>query len=201
MSFWTYIHGTIVIDAIGRTQPEKEYILKTVLDHLPRVTGSEGDMNVYIIQTNGHNMSSTCDEFGEQTNNLIDSYGNKSFEKGWKRTQGRYILVVDGSLRDRMFHQTFREFSNWLCRLAKRTSIKDVMVNLTGFDKTYLFTNENDVYSDMHEDPSWYTESDGEPAWWEYLMWQPNRYGHPRLLAYKYYDNEENDKQVEAWLQ
>ena len=39
MSWWTYIHGTIVVSPTGRTQAEKRYVLDTVLDHLPRVTG------------------------------------------------------------------------------------------------------------------------------------------------------------------
>ena len=83
MSSWTYINGTITVRPMGRTQPEKRYILETVLNHLPRVTGSEGDMNVYIIQKNGHNSSCSCDEFGEVTNNLIDRYGYKSRSRGW----------------------------------------------------------------------------------------------------------------------
>lgn len=50
MSSWTYVHGTIVASPPGRTQHEKRYILETVLDHLPVVTGSERDMEVYVIQ-------------------------------------------------------------------------------------------------------------------------------------------------------
>lgn len=42
MSWWTYINGSIVVYPMGRTQPEKKYILDTVLAHLPLVTGSEG---------------------------------------------------------------------------------------------------------------------------------------------------------------
>lgn len=41
MSLWTHINGTITIDAIGRTQAENKYILDTILEHLPLVTGSE----------------------------------------------------------------------------------------------------------------------------------------------------------------
>ena len=33
MSMWTHITGAIRVNAIGRTQAEKEYILKTILDH------------------------------------------------------------------------------------------------------------------------------------------------------------------------
>lgn len=93
MSSWTYINGTITVRPMGRTQPEKRYILETVLNHLPRVTGSEGDMNVYIIQKNGYNSSCSRDEFGEITNNLTDWYGNKSRNRGMLRTQDEYILV------------------------------------------------------------------------------------------------------------
>ena len=56
MSWWSYINGTITVAPMGRTQAEKRYILDTVLEHLPRVSGgSEGDMNVYVIQKNGYN--------------------------------------------------------------------------------------------------------------------------------------------------
>ena len=54
MSYWTYLTGTITVGVMGRTQAEKRYILDTVLDHLPRVTGSEGDMDIYVTQKNGH---------------------------------------------------------------------------------------------------------------------------------------------------
>ena len=50
MSYWTYLTGTVTVRPMGRTQAEKRYILDTVLEHLPLVTGSERDMNVYIIQ-------------------------------------------------------------------------------------------------------------------------------------------------------
>lgn len=100
MSYWTYITGTITVSPIGRTQAQKRYILDTVLAHLPIVSGSEKDMDVYVIQKNGHNSSCSCDEFGEITNNLVDSYGQKSRVRGWLYTQDEYILVVDAALRD-----------------------------------------------------------------------------------------------------
>ena len=121
MSYWTYVNGNITVSPMGRTQAEKRYILETVLDHLPFVTGSEKNMNVYIIQKNGYNSSSSHTEFGE--------YGGY---RNWKtlstEVQDKYILVVDASLRDREFEQTYKEFQKWLCRLAKRVDIEDVVV-------------------------------------------------------------------------
>lgn len=202
MSCWTYVHGTIKVAPMGRTQAEKTYILNTVLEHLPQVTGSEEDMNVYVIQKNGHNHSSSCDEFGEHTNNLVDNYGSRGGRRGWLRVQSEYIIVVDGSLRDRMFEQTFKEFINWLCRLSKRVIVKDVMVEVSDYDKSHLIRNDNDIYSDMFESPSWSpANQSGEPNWCEYLMWEGiDRWGYPRLLAYKYIKDEENDARVEAWV-
>lgn len=57
MSSWTYVRGSITVDVPGRTQPEIEYILKTVIDHLPLVTGSEENMFVNIMKCNGSNSS------------------------------------------------------------------------------------------------------------------------------------------------
>ena len=169
MSWWTYINGTVTVSPMGRTQSEKRYILDTVLDHLPLVTGSEKDMNVYVIQKNGYNSSCSCDEFGYATNNLTDSYGDKSRRYGWLRTQDEYILVVEGSFRDRMFKQTLQEFNKWLCRLAKRIYVEDVLVEIKGYDKKILIRNTNDVYEKMLEDPSWSNEK--SENWCEYLMW------------------------------
>ena len=201
MSWWSYIHGTIEVSPTGRTQAEKRYILDTVLDHLPRVTGSEGDMDVYVIQKNGYNSSSSCDEFGQVTNNLVDHYGYKSRERGWLRMQDDYILVVDGSLRDREFEETFRAFQKWLIRLAKRVFVEDIMVKISDYEKVEIIQDRHKCYYNLFEYPSWSNDQNGEPAWYEYLMWEPvNNSRYPRILAYKYYADEENDKQVEAWL-
>lgn len=48
MSNWTYVQGLIELDVPGRTQAEKNYILQTVIDHLPKVTGSEKPINEWI---------------------------------------------------------------------------------------------------------------------------------------------------------
>lgn len=209
MSYWTYINGTITVRPMGRTQPEKRYILETVLNHLPRVTGSEGDMNTYIIQKNGYNSSCSCDEFGEVTNNLVDRYGYKSRSRGWLQTQDEYILVVNGAFRDREFDQTYREFMKWLCRLGKRIYIDDVLVEIKGYDKSTIVRNQNmqrkkysykGVFDGLFENPSWCNDT-GEPNWCEYLMWdRAKNSDYPMMLAYKYYDDEENDREVERRL-
>lgn len=210
MSNWTYISGTIVVSPMGRTQAEKRYILDTVLEHLPHVTGSEKDMNVYVVQKAGYDCSSSTDEFGEITNNLVDNYGERSRRSGWLRTQSEYMLVVEGSFRDRLFDQTYREFQNWLCRLAKRIGVENVLVEVKGYEKNCIITNPEltgvkyfeTVYGQMFEFPSWSrANKSDEPNWCEYLMWQSIDEGdYPAVLAYKYYDVPKNDEKVEKWM-
>ena len=209
MSYWTYVSGTVKVTPMGRTQAEKRYILETVLDHLPRVTGSERDMNVYIIQPKGHNSSSSHTEFGMYGGYIKWDESNLSLQ-----VQDDYILVVDGSLRDRDFDQTFREFQKWLCRLAKRVHIDDVLVEVKGYGESAIVRNpyiENPsscatVYGQMFEDPTWaqyYKKSGtGEPNWCEYLMWDRMKdCNYPMILGYKYFADPENDKEVERRLE
>lgn len=206
MSSWTYITGTITVSPIGHTQAEKRYILDTVLAHLPIVSGSERDMNVYVIQKNGHNNSCSCDEFGERTNNLVDRYGQKSRVRGWLCTQDEYILVVDAALRDREFNQTYREFIKWLVRLGKRVMIDNILVKIGGYDKStiikdYRVQNEKysyqNVFFNLFEGTSWGSD-DGEVNWCEYMLYpRAKDSDYPMILAYKYFNDKENDEEVE----
>lgn len=176
MSSWTYVHGTIVASPPGRTQHEKRYILETVLDHLPVVTGSERDMEVYVIQKRGHNSSSFSDEFLERTNNLRDRFGDRSRKRGSLQMQDEYILVVDAALRDRWFEETFKEFVKWICRLSKRIIVDDVNVKIKGFEKEYVIDNPDPFYnmSDFNND-----------NWCDYLMWKYDRDEEGNLLGGK----------------
>lgn len=207
MSWWTYINGTITVSPMGRTQEEKEYILKTILKHLPNVTGSEEDMYIKVIEKeSGCKSSSSHDEFGMRTDNLIDRYGQRSYHRGWLETNEDYIIIVYGSFRDRVFSQTYREFIKWLTRLAKRIDIVDVLVKVDGYDKNEIITNKyikgfETQFGQMFEHPSW-TNGTGEPTWCEYLMWDRAKNSMlPNKLKYKYFADEENDKVVEMLME
>ena len=206
MSYWTHITGTITVAPMGRTQAEKRYILETVLEHLPLVTGSERDMNVHIVQKANTNSSCSCDEFGMTTNNLKDWYGHSNRRRGWLNTQDEYIIVVEGDFRDRLFDDTYREFIKWLCRLAKRVDVCGVLVNIDSSDKGSRIICEigkyDNAFAKMFEYPSWsYANKDKSINWCEYLMWDKHKESDmPAILAYKYYNDPENDKRVEDWF-
>lgn len=170
MSSWTYIKGVIEVSPMGRTQAEEEYILKTVLSHLPKVTGSEEDMNIYINQEIGYDGSSDCDEFYNNSNLGTDKYG-------YFEIQAQYLITVQGNFRDREFQDTVKEFNNWINRLAKRVSIDDCLVKINGYNQEILFTNKDDSYGKMFE---W-----EEDNWCEYLMWDYDRDEDGNLLCGK----------------
>ena len=204
MSYWTHIMGVINVNPCGRTQHEMTYIVNTVLDHLPVVSGSERDMEIFVNFNPDRNSSSSCDEFGMRTNNLKDRYGDRSIRTGWLDTSDEYYLTIYGDFRDRMFIETFNEFQKWLCRLAKRLLVIQGNVTITSddHDPYHLIIDPwENPYHEMFEWPTW-GRTDEEPAWYEYLLWEPDRYsGLPVKHMYKYYDSEEIDAEMERRLQ
>ena len=179
MSRWTYIDGVVKVSAFpGRTQAECRYILDTVLDHLPKVTGGERDMQVYTIQPNGTSFSVTCDEF--QT--PLPRYH-------WLEVQEHYLLVLNGALRDRLFHETLRELNKFLNRLAKRLFVDDILVRLCDDLSRSTVIYDRDSYQDMYETPD---HENGVYAWWDYLLWEADPMsGLPFWLAAKYFNDED----------
>ena len=199
MSSWTYIYGMIAVTPMGETQPQKRYILDTVLAHLPVVTGSEKNMKVHVVQKYGHNASSSCNEFEESL-----WYRRDADNDGWMRTQDTYFLVLEADLRDRFFEETLREFNRWINRLAKRVFIDEIMVKISGrsgkdYNNKQILITDPEPYAKMEEWPSWCEEeSGGEPCWAEYLLYEKVRGSrYPMKLMYKYYNDEENDAEYE----
>ncbi len=194
MSSWTYIRGVIEVEPMGETQPQKRYILDTILNHLPLVTGSERDMEVYVIQPNGHNESSDCDEFGYSTNNLVDWNGRKT-SHGWLEKQSRYLLILDASLRDRQFEYTFQELMKWMTRLSKRIEVCGLLLSVSDYSKRIILS-DYEPFLKMFECPSWCNEHH-EPAWWEFMIWDKMKDSqYPMILGYKYFDDPENNAEV-----
>lgn len=198
MSFWTYVRGQIVVSPMGRTQHEKEYILKTVLDHLPLVTGSEDDMRIYTTQIDKCDVSSTHDEFGMMTDKAIGYYGCRN-RHGMFRRSSKYIVNIYGSLRDRYFEDTQKEVVKWLCRLSKRCTVDDIIVKVSGYSnrtgrrKKWIETNANH-YREMCEEASWLDED--SVNWCEYLMWNTAKYSSvPLAHSHKYRWNDEDSEE------
>lgn len=50
MSWWTKVTGLVAVQVPGRTDKEKEYVLDSVLRHLPLITGSEGPCHALYVK-------------------------------------------------------------------------------------------------------------------------------------------------------
>ena len=168
MSSWTHVNGVVQVSAPGRTQPEARYIVDTILEHLPLVTGSERDMAIHVVQLSRENSASSCDEFGNSTNLAKTDYGDHDRKRGWYRMQSDYNLVIEGNFRDRSFDTTKKELMNWLSRLAKRLRVESVIIRMwDSYGKKLIFDNDEALYN-MYEYPSW-VNKDHEPCWWHAL--------------------------------
>lgn len=195
MSSWVNINGIVRVLPLGRTMAEERYILETVLDHLPVVTGSERDMTVQIVKADQYfRSSSQINEFGEHCNNLNDIRYNKK-----DCSDDGFFLVLDGALRDREFSQSYRELMRWLCRLAKRVIVCKVLVEIECRGRTEIITDKNEAFFQMFETGIW-ASGNGEPTWCEYLMWTEAESGKPMILEYKYNRSSPDSKLVRQLL-
>ena len=204
MSKWTYIRGMILVGPMGRTEPEREYVLKTVLEHLPKVYGSEEDMQVLISQPGGYNLFTSHDEFDI----LIPRYYDER-----EHQQTEYILTLYGNLRDTVFSETVRNLSKFLSRLSKRVPVDDILIRVDdgGFWGHYgnkLIISNPEPYFNMFETPSWnwdreyklpcfapmYNDPNGN--WCEYLLWENfKETSYPKKLLKKLgYEVDEDEK-------
>lgn len=156
MSYWTYVHGSLLVETYSRSTPETLYKVQTVLNHLPLIYGSEGPVKFYPVLPDGHAYSSTHDEF-EQFSNLGD---RRNSRYGWFETQTRCLIVLHGALRDRMFEQTLYETTKALSRLSSRLCVEECLITVNGFDKDFLFNN-----------PKWLPDN-YDPEWTSDLLWE-----------------------------
>ena len=118
MSSWTYVSGLIEADTCAQTDAEAIFKAQTVVEHLPRITGSEDAAHFVVVPMPGwHNQSNGLDELGH-----FSDLGDKHYSGRWNpfHSQSGVFLALHGSLRDRWFEQTLHETTKCLSRLASR---------------------------------------------------------------------------------
>lgn len=151
MSIWSYVYGIIEVDTYARSNAEAMYLTQTVVDHLPRIYGSEGDAKFYLNKPYGHNTSSNADEFGNFSN--LGDYG--SFE-----CQTKILITIVGKLRDIWFDHALKDTTKMLSRLSSRLKVNKCLVSVTSYNKSFIF-----------DDPEWIMNREvGD--WTEDLLWR-----------------------------
>lgn len=168
MSSWTYIVGNISVRMWEITDETAEYILKTTLRHLPKVHGSEGNMEVKIVNTGYVTGWSSHDEFQMWTN-----------RKGYDEHQ-EFNVVINAHLRDAYFDETYREFVKWLTRLAKRVPVTDGCIKISDGWYGRVEMIDCEKFDRMYES--------GDDNWCDYMRWNYyDGYCLPKELIAKYY--------------
>lgn len=135
MSKWVQIIGTIEVNTFASSDAESIFIAQTVVNHLPKITGSENDVEYYLTLKKGHNTSSSWDEFDVPSN----LYNNSCFHR--HEIQTRVLITLRGSLRDRELKETLRETTKTLNRLSSRLWVDNCLVSVRDYNKSYIFNN------------------------------------------------------------
>lgn len=152
MSNWTTVSGVIEVDTYAGTTHKARYITECVINHLPRISGSEGDVDIFINQPSNYNLSSSCDELCAETNLMEkDYYGFRQH-----KVQTKTIITVQGHLRDTYSNEIYRQVVKWLTRLSKRLHVCSVHLYVADYYKDYRLDNPQWVI-DMPED-DWFSD-------------------------------------------
>lgn len=94
MSIWTHIQSVIIAKTSDSDTPLKD--IKAIMEHAPKITGSEENAFVFINHI-PRTTSSCMDENGE-----CHEY------------ESDFCITIIGDLRDRCFEETAKEYSRFI---------------------------------------------------------------------------------------
>lgn len=143
MSKWTHITACLSVDtSIIDKRPAMRQRIKEFLKNAPRITGSEGDAEVFINIKRGYNFSTSHDcehcKYRHTLRHVVhDGIGYPECDAPddhdcSAKFQTCAVISVQGDLRDRVTSQTRREFSDFLRYIKSDYMIRDYSVNIEG---------------------------------------------------------------------
>ena len=137
MSKWTSIVGVLSVDTCIEDINIKTTIEKMLLS-APKITGSEGDADVFVNVVSGYNTYYSCEccELGSTIVKNIDGAFSCEIPKDYTCKNVDYqtcvVITVVGSLRDREKKQTNDEYNKFREYVEKECSfiIKNESINI-----------------------------------------------------------------------
>ena len=126
MSYWTHIIGVLHVDTYIEHDNIAEYV-EDILKNAPKITGSEGDADIFVNQQSGYCIFTSCDcnrcEY-KDTIQFVDTGGfvceaPDDYKCPSGKYQTRVVITVCGDLRDRMQSETKKEWNAFHQYLAK----------------------------------------------------------------------------------
>jgi len=124
---WTHIVAAIDVDTYIEDKNIKS-IVEKMLENAPKITGSEGNADVFVNVLSGYNSWTNCDcahcEYGNTIQHLNE--GGFKCDADWDyqcpegEYQSRVVITVVGDLRDRRKQQTHKEWNAFNNYVAKK---------------------------------------------------------------------------------
>lgn len=144
MSMWTHLTACLSIDTcIAEKRSELRRQIKEFLKSAPKITGSEGNAEIFINIKSGHNYSTNYDcEHCKYSDTLKDvihegrEYQECDAPDGYDNCSATYqtcvVISIQGDLRDRRVEQTTEEFKDFLKYVESNYIIRDYSINIEG---------------------------------------------------------------------
>lgn len=119
MSHWTHIVGVMHVETYKEESDIKSYV-EAKLKYAPKITGSEGDADVFVNPQSGHSMWTSCDcgrcDYRNSIVRVVDGFecdAPEGFRCPSGEYQSRVIITVCGDLRDRLKEETEKEWDEF----------------------------------------------------------------------------------------
>lgn len=148
MSVWSYVTGVIEVDTFAGSDAEAMFLAQTIVDHLPKIDGSEQCAKFYLNKMQGYETSSNADEFLQRSNLRRGEHYLGLFK--W---QTHILITVNGSLRDADFEHALRDTTRMLARLSSRISVMNCLISVSSEGKQFIFDNPDWILS--RKDSGW----------------------------------------------
>lgn len=138
MSSWTHITSCMSVDTYKVCKNLKKSV-KSYLRDAPKITGSEGDADIFVNIQNGYNYWTNydCEHYryrftlrddpDDDCMNICDAPDDHDCSAGY---QTCVVISIQGDLRDRTKEQTQKEFDAFLKYIEDRYLIRDYSINI-----------------------------------------------------------------------
>lgn len=134
MSLWTHVTGAIYVNMYSQSNEQTLNYARHMLNNAPKVTGSEGDMQIYV--------------------NLLSGYNHSEFDNGTnRRWQTGVIISLVGDLRDRTIEKTNQELKAFLNYIKdNQCFMRSLSVSLVDNLTTYTYDEPNELGTPLNDE-------------------------------------------------